>query len=380
MQHHQDFYSNDDEIDLFELFEKLLQEKFLIIGVTILIGAVATAAAFLLPKSYSSEAIINQAPAAQFARLNTVALLITQTSGIEKIITSDRVYEDYRLQITSSDTQRYAFEQSSIAKAALEKAKGTPEQALTSAFAKFRENLKISFDKNKQNATKRITIRFESEDPDETAHMINNIILPYAEQQVIAALEKDRRTLLEQEQEHLQFDIRNREFSFLTNNRLQLAELEEAMVQAKAANIENLLTTEVNPTVVGGAQYLLGTKLLNARKAVISERTNQYRYFSESKSGDAEKPYIRGIAEKVELLNQLSGADTNFADIKPVIIEKQATAPVFPDKPKKKLIVALGLVAGGMLGVFFALIRIAIRSRKDKKQAQEQGESQTLLT
>ena len=383
MQHHQDqdFYSSDDEIDLFELFEKLWQEKFLIIGATLLVGIAATVVAFILPKTYSSEAIVNQAPQAQFVRLNTIAPLINQTTGIEKIITSDRVYDDYRLKITSPGTSRYAFEQSSLAQNAIKGSNSAPEQALTSAYRAFQQKLKISFDTNKQNSTKRITIRYESENPEETAHMINNVILPYTEKQVLAALEEDRRTLIEQEQEHIQLNIRNSELAFLTDNRLQLAELDEAMIQARAANIENLSASQVNPTVIGRAQYLLGTKLLSARRGVIKDRAEQYRYHSNSVPGDTGKPYIRGIAEKVELLNQLAAADTDFSSVKPVIIEKQAEVPVFPDKPSKKLIIVLGLVAGGMLGVFIALIRIAVRTRRGKKeQALQQGDKQSLLT
>ena len=45
-------------------------------------------------------------------------------------------------------------------------------------------------------------------------------------------------------------------------------------------------------------------------------------------------------------------------------IDELAEVPVKPIKPKKSLIVAIGALLGGMLGIFIALIKAAIRKRK----------------
>jgi chain length determinant protein (polysaccharide antigen chain regulator) len=42
-------------------------------------------------------------------------------------------------------------------------------------------------------------------------------------------------------------------------------------------------------------------------------------------------------------------------------LDSAAEVPETPVKPKKSLIVALGIVLGGMLGAFIALIRVLIR-------------------
>jgi Chain length determinant protein len=46
---------HDDEIDLFELFGQLWDEKFLIIGVTILFGAIAAAYSFMVTPVYEAK-------------------------------------------------------------------------------------------------------------------------------------------------------------------------------------------------------------------------------------------------------------------------------------------------------------------------------------
>jgi capsular polysaccharide biosynthesis protein len=50
--------------------------------------------------------------------------------------------------------------------------------------------------------------------------------------------------------------------------------------------------------------------------------------------------------------------------LKLVTIDKQALEPLSPIKPKKALVLAMGLVLGGILGVLIALVRTLLASRK----------------
>ena len=45
----------EDEIDLFELFQKLYQEKWLILGITAITTLIAILVSFLIPKTYKAE-------------------------------------------------------------------------------------------------------------------------------------------------------------------------------------------------------------------------------------------------------------------------------------------------------------------------------------
>lgn len=46
----------EDEIDLFELFQKLYQERWLILGITAIITLITLLVSFLIPKTYKAEA------------------------------------------------------------------------------------------------------------------------------------------------------------------------------------------------------------------------------------------------------------------------------------------------------------------------------------
>ena len=63
---------------------------------------------------------------------------------------------------------------------------------------------------------------------------------------------------------------------------------------------------------------------------------------------------------------RLKSIQPNLEQLNLVRIDKPAIKPLNPVKPKKMLIVAIGLVLGGMLGVFVALIRIVFTGNRTR--------------
>ena len=66
------FQSYDDEIDLFELFETLWSEKFLIANITFSCGVIGTFYAFMATPTYKAEVLLLPAKKAVMARYNPV--------------------------------------------------------------------------------------------------------------------------------------------------------------------------------------------------------------------------------------------------------------------------------------------------------------------
>jgi len=98
--------------------------------------------------------------------------------------------------------------------------------------------------------------------------------------------------------------------------------------------------------------YTRGAKTLRAQLDILEKRTS-------------DEPFIAGFRElntQLELLKAFSLDDSNVSVVE---IDETAEVPTTPIKPKKSLIVAVGIVLGGMLGVFAALIRSMIRKRKN---------------
>ncbi|AEG31978.1 Wzz/FepE/Etk N-terminal domain-containing protein [Thiomicrospira cyclica] len=91
----------------------------------------------------------------------------------------------------------------------------------------------------------------------------------------------------------------------------------------------------------------------NIRILTLKNRTDNFP-FSDS---------LRSLHNKLEVLNE---AKTKIAqaDFSVFRVAQLPMVPENPIKPNKKLIVAVALVLGGMLGIFIALIRGAVRKRK----------------
>lgn len=77
-----------------------------------------------------------------------------------------------------------------------------------------------------------------------------------------------------------------------------------------------------------------------------------------------EELFVKGIeslrAERIRLMN----ISTDMSGLRLVSIDRLAVEPVSPIKPKKSLFVALGLVLGGFIGCFVALLRYAFKKRR----------------
>ncbi len=129
--------------------------------------------------------------------------------------------------------------------------------------------------------------------------------------------------------------------------------------------------------------YFMGVEALEAERAALQQRkTDDFteariaqiarelqllqsnREVEVLKNRQNEDVFLQGVeplrAEVVRLSN-LSNLD--FTNLKLVSIDRKALVPMAPVKPRKALILLLGLVLGGMLGVLIALVRHYLHTR-----------------
>lgn len=355
----------DDEIDLFELAEKLWNKKLLIIAITGIVAVIAVAVALLLPPTWQSEARIYMSSNADLAQLND----IRNQLGVDPLTPEDS-YNSYYRYITSRATLREVFNSSGLAKKALEKNPGdNKEKALGAAFNGFSKNLSFSTSNPKKDATNFLSIQFSSDNQTFAADLINNYLLPTAQRKTIAAMSADVSTTLRSRKADLTQQIELREQSFLQKQLSISARLEEALTVAKTGGITRPLQGEAISSSPYG-EFSLGSDVLASQLHVQKTKTERYRLITQPKAGDQDKPLLTAVAPLYLSLQALEKLDIQLNRLQPVEIDEPAAIPTSPIKPKKKLIVALGVVLGGMLGVFVALIQIAIASRKEKMEQQ----------
>ena len=150
--------------------------------------------------------------------------------------------------------------------------------------------------------------------------------------------------------------------------------------QRRAAG--NVIRTEVNNQAT--PLYFMGADALNAERDSLMARENDdftsgriveintalkllehNRKIEVLQARENEELFLAELADNRKEISRLKNIQVNMDALKLVRIDQTAIEPISPIKPKKSLIVAVGIVLGGMLGVFAALIRSMIRKRKN---------------
>ncbi|MNZ72621.1 hypothetical protein D3C78_910020 [compost metagenome] len=72
--------------------------------------------------------------------------------------------------------------------------------------------------------------------------------------------------------------------------------------------------------------------------------------------------FLSELATWREKAARLRNLKVDFSRLALVKIDQQASEPSSAEKPKRPLILALGMILGGMLGIFIALVRRMLRN------------------
>lgn len=142
---------------------------------------------------------------------------------------------------------------------------------------------------------------------------------------------------------------------YQANKTQRLLALKEAAAVAKSINQQRpLYDGERVALGVEPPLYMMGFKALESEIKQIEQRSN-------------ENSYIKGLPELLSKIARAEAAKIQWQQLKFIEEDQQAVTPLSPIKPKKKLIVAIGVVAGGMMGVFMALLVAAWKRRQKAK-------------
>jgi len=147
-----------------------------------------------------------------------------------------------------------------------------------------------------------------------------------------------------------------------------------AMADAAQGSSSSVMRTEITSQSI--PLYFMGTKALQAERAALLKRTSDD--FTDKKVSDIGRQLqLLEVNRQVEMLAKRSNEDLFLKNIEPlraevvrlgnlrtdmshlglVNIDRKAQTPISPIKPKKAIIVILGLFLGGLLGMGIATAR-----------------------
>lgn len=416
--------STAEEIDLVELFRALWRQKLLIIGITVVVTLIAAAYAFLATPYYQTRTYLRPVPQSSLDQLNETGIYkLTPEEAINRVAGGLSSY-DNRLDFFLSNQE--LFQQIEKHGDSLEQAFADfnenafemlfPDPKRTDNSSAF-VGLRLTYPKGMDGAAvvngfvAHVLELERHEIAEDLESLINNRLASLEmsieaqranysatkEAKIAALLEEDalKRAELQDELTALRAELKTRR-----TNRIQ--ELNEAISIAESLGIRTPTSpsamaesprsgTQVIRTEVTNQKaplYFMGTEALTAERDALASRTSDdfiepriaeiqselamlkhNREVEILKGREGEDLYLTNLAELREEAARLKGIKLDTERLRLVRLDQPALQSLKPIKPKKAMILALGIVLGGMLGVFVALVRSLVTRNKETNPA-----------
>lgn len=400
-----------EEIDLVELFRALWRQKLLIVAITAVVALIAAAYAFLATPYYQTRTYLRPVPQSSLDQLNETGIYeLTPEEAINRVAGGLSSYDnrlDFFLknqplfdQIEKrGDSQEQTFAQ--FNEEAFEVLFPDPKRTDNrSAFV----GLRLTYPEGMEGATVvnqfvayvlELERREIAEDLDSLiGNRLASLEMKMEAQRASYSASKEAKiaTLLEADalkRAELQDELTALRVELKTRRTNRIQQLNEAISIAASLGIQTptspsamadsprsgqVIRTEITNQEV--PLYFMGTEALTAERDALSSRTSDdfiepriaeiqseltllqsNREVEILQEREGEDVYLTNLAELREEAARLKGIKLDIERLRLVRLDQPALQPLSPIKPKKTMILALGIVLGGMLGIFVALVR-----------------------
>ena len=413
--------SSSDEIDLFALFQAIWQQKKIIIAATVVSGLVALGYVYAVTPEYQVTSVLRPAAINELDALNRSGVytlppseaLLKVGASLESYDSRLGFFRDNQELFTQFKRPGRTLEQSfeEFNRDSLKLVLPDPKKADSlSAFIALELNYPKGVDGVQiLNGFVDYAVKAEREQIASDLKVIVNNRLTELKGKIDAArssyeMGKEARIATLQEADNLKRAQLQDELKALRQQLKvvrtdRMAQLTEAIGIAKSLGIQkpttpsalgdsarmgdsSVMRTEINNQQI--PLYFMGVEALEAERSALQQRkTDDFtegriaqiarelqllqsnREVEVLKQRQNEDVFLSGVeplrAEVVRLGN-LSNLD--ISNLKLVSVDRKALEPMRPVKPKKALILALGLVLGAILGVLIVLIRHLLGTRR----------------
>lgn len=346
-------YSNNDEIDLFDLVDDIWSHKlwvFVGLFATILLAGVYL---FKAVPVYQTESVIKSATdkdlteflRPQLASIYTLSVDQAFTAAQSALMSTEYRRDFYQLKLDDIKAVEGAYNE-----------KITLDQNFTNFSKTF--SVSASGSKDSQSFVK---VSLESSDAEFASKLLNDFV----EYALTRRLNDSYETMQAKvngrlESLNYQADIIREEY--MSSKVRRILELKEATEIATAVGQDNPVYR--NMDLVGGQLpplYMLGSKAINAEVQALETRDTMAKDLPRG-----EDHFIKGLPKILLEIDSLKTLKIDLDKIKLARVDEVALVPVGPIKPRKLLILALAIVAGLFVGLFMALIVAAYKKHKTR--------------
>jgi chain length determinant protein (polysaccharide antigen chain regulator) len=341
----------EEEISLFELW-RILVRQWKVVGVIAALSVLGAVAYVLLATPiYEAEAIVRP-PESKYVEILNIPEIST--------ITNADIFAKFIGNLKSSSLRQQFFAENPRFSSLLQQFADKKPQFLRDNLPKIREGTKTE--------TGLVFLTLQGHDAKLVADWLNGFILLVEKKTTddfVAGVEAKITNLKKEIENQLQV-LR----AIAGQRRLdRVVLLEEQIAIARAAKIFDRQLSgyatvesqgvEVAEDTLQRPMYMRGVKELTAEREALEKRKN-------------DEPFIAGLRDKQELLDQLTASLQQFqaagAIARAVSVDQPAIEDRRPVKPRRMLVLALGVVLGGCIGVFAAFAVNFVQEQKAKNK------------
>lgn len=337
-----------NELDLFDLVAALWAQKFLIISFALIGAVVAGMYAFLTKPVYETRGYLLPPTANGIADFN-----YGRTVGAELVPYSIKdVYEVFVRNLQSEALRRSFFYEVYVPSLPVAKRAGSQDQL----YAEFSKTFTIALPSKEQ--PDRYSVTVQGEDP----ALVTGWVSDFAARAGAAA----KKEMISNVTREAEVRARNlgQQITTLqeTEGRIRqdsISRLREALTIAEAIGLQNPpiisgdLSSEVSAGMDGKLTYMRGSKALKAEIQNLETRKSDDPFIGNLRSLQIKKSFYEDLKVSPDAVSV-------YRQDGPI------ERPDSPIKPKKSLIILLGIVMGGALGLMIALVRNFMIVRKGR--------------
>ncbi len=337
--------SSNAEIDLLVVMREVWRQKLFVFMVASAVTVCALAYAFLAKPVYEAKIFLRAPSSSDIADLNYGR---TSQTGLEAF-TSRKVFDVFVEHLNGETLRRQFFKDVYLPAASTERA---GQSAMYAAFTSSFDVVQMA------DETPRVSVAFRGGEP----AVVSRWAASYVDLAAAAAKAEvlhDATKEAEVRANTLQLEVDNLRENGVRQREDKLTRLQEALRIANAIGLVNppLINGEVSKALSskmdGELTYMRGSKALAAEIANLHQRTSEDPFINELRELQTRQQFYKGLvaAKRDVSVYQLDGT-----------IE----LPDAPIKPRRSLIVAIGVLLGVSLGCLIAALRYALQNFKKR--------------
>ncbi|WP_375752241.1 LPS O-antigen chain length determinant protein WzzB [Vibrio sp. HN007] len=352
---------SDDEIDLKEILITIWKGKWIVVFLAIIIGLCATVYSFTLQEWWSAKAKVVQPQLSDFEQYrNQVTKFqpifdVYQADGtllvseeLNDLIDPEVIYSTFLQQFNSSSNKISFFDDMGVfTKYESEHGKDLSEDELNNLYSVWRQKINSTITPVKEGGVASLSLQAEKK---VESYFFLNKYIERVSNKTQKILLKNLEVAISSKKNALHQEKKALEFRAKSTLKIEVEKARYALKIAKSASLDspsnNLVLNEKELFSIN-----LGAKALASKIDVLGSISNL----------EIIEPSLVKVNAKIEALDKFSIKEN--VDFKPFGFLEDVSQPTSKDKPKRLVIIFLGVFLGVFLGMLFVIVQAALTEK-----------------